>query len=347
MRAKAASRGLISRPAVSAADVFLVPADERGLPVQIVDRKTIPWFIGTLAVYAASTVGYIVYVRASPRGAHGGSIPGLIYAIAGSALILFALVLNVRKRLFRTARLGRAYTWMQAHIWLGTLSYPIIIYHAGFKWGGPLTQVLMWTFTFVILTGILGLALQQFMPGMIKRDVPRETVIGQIEHVMDRLRAEADAVVSSAERGAVELDVDSPRELVAAETPAGGVAVATATATVGVELTRQRLLLRSFYDQQVVPLLDRKTTPRLTHSKWEKFNARFGGVRTEFPQSLHETMDDLLSIVRERAQLETQKRLHRILHCWLLVHIPLSYVMIVLGVIHGVYAWRYAPIGGW
>jgi len=315
--------------------------------VQIVDRKTIPWFIGTLIAYAVATVAYLMYAHATPRGPHGGSIPGLIYAIVGSALILFALVLNVRKRWFglRVARLGRAYTWMQAHIWLGTLSYPIIIYHAGFKWGGPLTQVLMWVFTLVILTGILGLVLQQFIPGMLKRDVPRETVIGQIDHVMDRLRIEADALVSTAERAGVELGDGSGLELVGA--PAGASAVATAAAPVAVEQARQRLLLRSFYEQQVLPLLDRKTTPRLTHAKWEKFNLRFAGVRAEFPQSLHETMDDLQSIVRERAQLETQRRLQWVLNCWLLVHIPLSYAMVVLAVIHAVWAWKYAPIEPW
>ena len=235
---------------------------------------------------------------------------------------------------------------MQAHIWLGTLSYPIILYQAGFKWGGPLTQVLMWSFTLVILTGVLGLALQQFMPAMLKREVPRETVFGQIEHVMDRLRAEADALVLH-QRGGVDRGDDNPRELAAAASTTGSGGVAIATTALVVEPTRQGLLLRSFYEQQVVPLLDRKTTPRLTRAKWEKFNSRFAGVRTEFPQSLHETLDNLLSIVRERAQLETQRHLHRILHCWLLVHIPLSYVMVALGAIHAVYAWKYAPIDPW
>ncbi len=327
--------------------------------VQIVDRKTTPWFVGTLLAYAAATVaylmlyghltlfGHVLNAPENPRGPHGGSIPGLIYAIVGSALILFALILNVRKRLFRATRIGRAYTWMQAHIWLGTLSYPLILYHAGFKWGGHLTQALMWLFTLVILTGVLGLALQQFIPAMLKREVPRETVIGQIEHVMDRLRAEADTLVSSAERAGVERG--SGRELAAvAASPITPPGVAAATVTIGVEpTTRQGLLLRSYYEQQVLPLLDRETTPRLTRAIWDKFNSRFGGVRAEFPQSLHETMDDLLSIVRERAELETQKRLHRILHCWLLVHIPLSYAMVVLAAIHAVYAWRYSPIGGW
>ena len=56
-------------PRLSAANVFFVLADERGLPMQIVDRKTIPWCIGTLAVYAAATVGWraAALTRANPR----------------------------------------------------------------------------------------------------------------------------------------------------------------------------------------------------------------------------------------------------------------------------------------
>lgn len=318
--------------------------DERGLPVQIVDRKTIPWFIVTLAAFVAATAAYIVYA-ASPRGPHGGSIPGLIYASVGSALILFALILNLRKRLLRTARLGRAYSWMQAHIWLGTLSYPIILYHAGLKWGGPLTQVLMWSFTLVIFTGILGLVFQQFIPGILKREVPRETVLGQIDHVIDKLREEADALVSSAERGGGDPDTGGAIELAPALAAISGGTVATVAPTS--TSNRQRVLLRAVYEQQFLPLLDRKKTPHLSRSTWEKFNARYERTRAEFPQPLHETMDDLLSVVRERAQLETQRRLQRVLNSWLLVHIPLSYVMLVLGVIHAVYALKYAPIGGW
>ena len=315
--------------------------------MQIVDRKSAPWLVGTLLAYAVATAAYVPYAHAHPRGPHGGSIPGLIYGGIGSALIVFALILNLRKRLLRTARIGRAYQWMQAHIWLGTLSYPMILYHAGFSWGGHLTQLLMWVFTLVILTGVLGLALQQFVPGMLKREVPRETVFGQIEHVMDRLRTEADVLVSSARRTGVERAAGGSPRLAAAAPAIGTGVVAMAATTVVIEENRQRQLLGSFYEQQVLPLLDRATTPRLTRPMWDQFNSRFGRARAEFPQSLHETLDDLLSIVRERSQLETQRRLHRLLHGWLLVHAPLSYAMIVLGVIHAVYACKYGPLGGW
>ncbi|PYN69484.1 MAG: hypothetical protein DMD90_02765, partial [Candidatus Rokuibacteriota bacterium] len=68
------------------------------------------------------------------------------------------------RRKVPTWRLGRATTWMKGHLWLGLLSYLLILYHSGLAWGGTLTLVLMLLFTIVIASGIYGVLLQQFMP---------------------------------------------------------------------------------------------------------------------------------------------------------------------------------------
>jgi len=39
--------------------------------------------------------------------------------------------------------------------------------------------------------------------------------------------------------------------------------------------------------------------------------------------------------------LVLQERLHRWLHGWLLVHIPISLALVILGVVHAVVALRY------
>ena len=53
-------------------------------------------------------------------------------------MMLFALLLGAAQARPLDA-LGRAYWWLQGHVWLGMLSFPIIILHGGFKanfWGG-------------------------------------------------------------------------------------------------------------------------------------------------------------------------------------------------------------------
>ena len=67
----------------------------------------------------------------------------------------------------------------------------------------------------------------------------------------------------------------------------------------------------------------------------------FTGLRTLLPAAAHDTLMDLEDICEEARQLLLQERLHRWLHGWLLVHIPLSLAMILLGAVHAVMALRY------
>src|SRR5215813_3053872 len=100
------------------------------------------------------------YVPYKLRGhVSGGSAMGLAYGITGFALMIFVGLLSLRKK-FPIWRIGRASTWMRGHLWLGTLSYPLILLHGGFHFCGPLTRVLMWIFLFVFVSGILGEVLQ-------------------------------------------------------------------------------------------------------------------------------------------------------------------------------------------
>ena len=67
----------------------------------------------------------------------------------------------------------------------------------------------------------------------------------------------------------------------------------------------------------------------------------FAGLRTLLPAAAHASLSDLEDICNEARQLARQEQLHRWLHGWLLVHIPLSLVLILLGAVHAVMALRY------
>src|SRR5205085_11035289 len=72
-----------------------------------------------------------------------------------------------------------------------------ILFHAGFAWRGPLTFLLMILFFVVIASGILGAILQHYLPSLMTRQVPAETIQEEIPHVREQLRAEAEQVVGS------------------------------------------------------------------------------------------------------------------------------------------------------
>jgi hypothetical protein len=73
----------------------------------------------------------------------------------------------------------------------------------------------------------------------------------------------------------------------------------------------------------------------------EKAKQVFAGWRTLLPAAGHGTLRDLEDICDEVRQLVLQERLHRWLHGWLLVHIPISLALVILGVVHAIVALRY------
>jgi hypothetical protein len=300
-----------------------------GYLAMIVNRDSRPWVIVCVAIFIAATAAYYFYARNGVGGANGGSAWGLAYGVGGTLLMLAALLLGARKRV-RTLRIGRAYHWMQAHVWLGLLSYPLILMHGGFRWGGPLTSVMMWVFTIVVFSGIVGLILQQFIPSKLLNDAPAETIYEQIDRVIDQLRQEAAGIVDSAEAAeegrAFDLEV----------VPAG-----QATATAPAAQSRSAQALRDFYGRQIEPFLQRKFPAG--HPLANEISARavFQQLKDSASPSLAEPIEDLRQIADERRQLARQKQLHHLLHAWLFVHVPLSYALIILVAYHAVEALRF------
>src|SRR6185437_15040353 len=161
-----------------------------------IDSTHRPWFWATLTALAALTGSYILYGAMSGGERSGGSVPGLLYGIAGYGLMIYAALLGVRKKV-PVWRVGRAQTWMRGHLWLGFLTLPLILFHCGFVWKGPLASVLMILLFATVGSGVLGAALQHFIPSMMTRAVPLETIYEEIPHIRRQLCEEADALAGS------------------------------------------------------------------------------------------------------------------------------------------------------
>src|SRR4029079_2917910 len=110
--------------------------------------------------------------------------------------------------------------------WLGVLSFPLILLHAGFFWGHGLTSVMMWLFAIVYLHGFFCAWLQHTMPRRLMRDVPMETIYDEIGHVREQLLDEADGIVADA-CGRLEVEVS----VSAAAASSGTTALATVMRT--------------------------------------------------------------------------------------------------------------------
>ncbi len=272
-----------------------------------IDRTHRPWAMAALIVLTVLLVLYVWYASREPGGARGGTAAGLAFGITGYALMVFEGLLGARRKV-PVWRLGKAQTWMRGHLWLGVLTLPLILFHAGFVFRGPLTFVLMMLFFGVYLSGILGAVLQHYLPALLTSRIPLETIYEEIPHVRQQLCDEADELVESL---AVEVEhVDKVRFREA-----------------------YRSTIRPFLEapgDTAVPLADRQASQRV-----------FESLRRTLPSGLHPVLSDLQNICEEERQLTRQRRIYHWLHVWLLVHVPLSIALLVLGGVHAIVAMRY------
>jgi len=304
-----------------------------------IDHTHRPWFIVSVVVLIVAALAYIPYRHWYPQGVRGGSVMGLIYGSVGFAFMIFAGLLGARKKV-PIWRVGRAQTWMRGHLWLGTLSFPLILLHGGFRFGFGLTRWLMWIFLVVFVSGIVGAVLQHLMPKTIKERIPMETIYEQIGRVRTQLVDEANNLVGQACATLTGNLSDATMEQRAASAGAGtmgGVTVAT-----GLQIDEDSCSeLRGFFEHKMRPFLERNGARKQAIADRAAAKGMFDQLRLLLPANLHSTVDDLESICEEKRELDQQTRYHRILHGWLLVHIPLSYAVLLLGAIHAVVALAY------
>jgi hypothetical protein len=324
-----------------------------------IDKTQRGWALASLAILAISAVVYIAYSSASPQGARGGSAIGLAFGVLGFSVMIFAALLGARKRV-PTWRIGRAQAWMRGHLWLGFLALPLILFHGGFHFGGTLTRVLMWLLIITVFSGVFGAALQHYVPRVMTSDVPLETIYDEIGRVRTLLREEADRAIesvcgnlglakSSGEEGLRAGGFTALRTMAASAVPLRTSTAVSAGASAAVAAAPEIILLsdgesaplRRFYLSEMRPFLERPKQRGQRLGDSGKASSAFAGLRTLLPAAAHVSLGDLEDICDEARQLTRQERLHHWLHGWLLLHIPLSLALILLGAVHAVMALRY------
>lgn len=261
---------------------------------------------GVTAGLAILAIGIRIYFEPDGRETlAGGSPVGFIYGILGGAIILFAWLLSALRFVPSWWFIGSRALWLKGHIWLGTLSFILILCHSGMRFGGFFEQVLYLIFFLVLITGIFGVVLQQFLPRWMTIEVPCEVPYEQIPKVCETLREKADR--------AMDTECVCP-----------------------VPATCARIV--KWYDEVVRPYLGWPIENVLL-SDASKTVQIFAQLRTlpgvDQPTSkVPELLSRLEEYCNERRRLARQESLHRLLHGWLYLHVPLSFAMMVMMVAH-------------
>lgn len=296
--------------------------------MRILNRTHIPWFF--FVVLATITACWIYlgnfYPARLPLGLRlppslvqpvsdhrsiGGTPVGLFFGAVSFAIFIFGALLSLRKRVVLWP-IGSVQRWMRAHIWLTLLTIPLVLLHCGFRFGGPMTTLLMALYAVVMISGIYGLVLQDRIPGIMQERLPAETVYEQIPYIRSQLVLAAETMRDSLLPGARQKG-DPGAEAVDPQSEAA---------------------LAAFLQDQVLPYLRarRGNSYRLGDSAYGDDTFRF--VRLSVAEGYHGRVEKIQAWCDQRRLLDLQKRLHHWLHGWLFVHVPTSFLLLLLTAWH-------------
>jgi hypothetical protein len=191
------------------------------------------------------------------------------------------------------------------------------------------------------------------------QDVPLETIYDEIGNVRKSLRMEADRIVEAVcgnlgllmevDEGQRAGGFSALRPIASAAAPLRTSAAVSAGASAAVAMAPEIVLLseaeskplRIFYFSEMRAFLEAPAWHRYRMGDAEKAKSAFAALRRLMPPAGQPALQDLEDICEEARQLVRQERLHRWLHSWLLVHIPLSLALMLLGAVHAIMALRY------
>jgi hypothetical protein len=298
------------------------------------DRSHTPWAIavgvltlifGALYLGAQSPVGRIPLVHvplpewlldaSSPRNTVGAKPLGLAFGILAFLIFLFAAALGVRKKR-RLWRIGNVQTWLRAHIWMSILTIPLVLFHCGFQLGGLHTSILFWLYATVMISGFFGLFMQHFLPQIMMERLPREWVYEQIPNVRATIFEAALAYSRQLEENLKTL----------ASSKGGGTTVtATEPST--------RLML-DFLRDDALPFLADRGASRGRLAERRNSDDVFRLLRVSVAEPFRLQADEIKNWCDDHRLMAKQEALHHWLHGWLILHVPVSVVLLAWTIWH-------------
>jgi hypothetical protein len=260
-------------------------------------------FIAGLLVVSLVASGAWHFLRVSLR-------PDAMYT--GLLLLLLVIGLtffNARKKL-PFLPLVRASTWLQIHIYAGWFCAFVFLLHIQFRFpNGAMELTLAAIFCVVIVSGIFGLYITRSFP-------PRMTLSGEVL-LYERIPAH---------RSYIQQNVDNLIRKAESETQ---------SSTLGDFYIEH---LQGFFTS--VPSAFRAL--RSADSGLPALLAELNAVSRYLNDQEMAIAHEIHDWIETKQNLDFQYASLRLLKLWLFVHIPFSYSLILLGVVHGIVAGLYA-----
>ncbi len=146
----------------------------------------------------------------------GGTWLGYTLGIVSAFLILWLMLLGIRKRRYRSS-IGSMQGWTSAHVYIGVSLLVIVTLHSGFEFGWNVHTLAYVLMVLVIISGMYGVYAYLRYPDLITKNIAGDTaesIILKIEDLDRKSRAlvldlpdEANRIVNQATRAAARQQV--------------------------------------------------------------------------------------------------------------------------------------------
>ncbi|MDJ0788534.1 MAG: hypothetical protein QNK05_17140 [Myxococcota bacterium] len=230
-----------------------------------------------------------------------GNIWGIAYGTAAATLMIGAAFFGVRRRMMHSALrlgLGGSRQWLYFHLYGGLLFLLLMFMHTGFRLPEGVLGWWMWLLAvWTGLTGLLGLALQQWIPKALGSGLGLEVHYDRIPELVAELRDRAEELSEGGH--------DPVRQLHARK--------------VAPELAAPRRSWRYFIDPT-----------GSIHSRLREFDylrSLLGGEEARDVEALE-------GIYRAKLEMDAHYTLQWALRSWLYLHVPISLVLVAIVAVH-------------
>lgn len=215
--------------------------------------------------------------------------------------VVFLVAFQLRKKL-SVLPFGRLALWTRIHIFVGVTSGFLFLCHINFQWpNGFLDRILFSIFVLTFISGVIGWFFSRLIPKQLA-GVHLVVVSEDIPFKIAQIKEQAHGRLLEA-----------------------------------IEKTRSDSLL-SFYDRRLEPFLSQPNFFWFRSRRPSRYLADLAKECHEIRRYLnteeHQTLDYFLDLARQKDDLDYLFSGDRILKTWLIVHLPLSYILILLALIH-------------
>jgi hypothetical protein len=302
--------------------------DWRGLKIHRGHRR---WFYFSALIIFAAGLGYGFDYRrghAAIFGTSGGSPIGLTFGVCAFALTLFAAGRGLRR--FLPGGVGTAVFWGRAHVWLGFLVLPLAWFHGGFHHGSTLSSAMMWLLYVIVVSGVMGAVLRYYLSQPSSGGLPEELIDMPIDQAVVKLGAQAAEVLARCEQMALRNEKGVEGR---------GAAVATLTPVAVAPRVRMEAL-RELYGRSIAPYLSPAGESGILANHMRAVQM-FRRCRSLVSQEFIAPLAELERICDTCRGLRSRQKLGLWVDRLMLVHVPLSTALIILGAIHAIGSMRY------